>query len=91
MYITNALSFPIFFSKKSWPGKKWNKASEKLRIEMKIIGDKMKHQMKEVLSCFDILLPAIRTEVSCHFTATIKTIGFRAIFLMTHERLFFGR
>ena len=64
MNIPNPLSFPVLLSQKSWLYKKWNKASEELRIEMKVIRNKMKRQVKEVLARFHILLSAIRTKVA---------------------------
>jgi mannose-6-phosphate isomerase-like protein (cupin superfamily) len=82
--IPHPFSVPVLPGKKSGFCKQRDQAPEEFGIEMKIVRNKMPYYMKEILTCFNIFLPAVLTKLTQDLGAAIQAIGLFTVFLMTH-------
>jgi hypothetical protein len=85
MNVANASAFPIFFSEKTGLNKKRNQTSKELGVKVKVVRHKFERHVKKILTCIQIFLATIRTELSLHFGAAIEAVGFCPVLFMTHE------
>ena len=85
MDVIDALPIPVLSRKKAWLNKERHYAPEKLGVEMKVITDKVKGNVKKILSYLDIFLPAIGAELTLYNGATVEAIRFLPVLFMTHD------
>jgi hypothetical protein len=84
MNIPHPLSIPVLPGKKPGFCKQWDQAPEEFGIEMKVIGNEMTDNMKEILTGLNIFLATVLTKFTQDLGAAIQTVGFLTILFMAH-------